>query len=382
MTRLVRGDRFSRVRAIAPRGGLAALALVACVGAWLAASGSTPPEPLPSSLTDAQFWQLVGRFSEPDGYFDSDNLLSNETAFQYVVPTLTRQTRPGGAYLGVGPEQNFTYILAVNPAIAFVVDIRRGNLQELLMYKALFEMSEDRAAFLSRLFARARPAGLGPDTTVGALFDAYAHVEPSPALQAKNLQDIEGWLTGHHHWTLGPADRQAIASIYAKFVAGGPSLSYTSSNRRSRYPTYAELQQETDGQGRPHGYLASEAHYAAIRRFEERNLLVPLVGDFAGPKTLRDVGAYLKAHGVDVAAFYTSNVENYLFREGTWPAFARNVSTLPLSATSTFIRACFDACPSVPGSRSTTLLDSMPGLMADVRAGHIQSYWDVLAHSR
>jgi hypothetical protein len=37
-----------------------------------------------------------------------------------------------------------------------VLDIRRQNMLEHLTYKALFEMSTDRADFLSRLFSRQR----------------------------------------------------------------------------------------------------------------------------------------------------------------------------------------------------------------------------------
>src|SRR5258708_25049580 len=76
--------------------------------------------PLPAALTDQEFWQLVQDDSESNGFFDSDNLLSNETTFQYVIPRLKTLLPPGGAYLGVGPEQNFTYIIAVEPRIAFV----------------------------------------------------------------------------------------------------------------------------------------------------------------------------------------------------------------------------------------------------------------------
>ena len=67
-------------------------------------------------------------------------------------------------YLGVGPEQNFTYIVALRPKLAFIVDIRRGNMNEHLLYKAFIELSADRADFLSRLFARPRPAGSADKT--------------------------------------------------------------------------------------------------------------------------------------------------------------------------------------------------------------------------
>jgi hypothetical protein len=264
-----------------------------------------------------------------------------------------------------------------------VPDIRRGNLQEHLMYKALFEMAADRADFLSRLFSRDRPGRLGADSTVEALMTAYARAAPSEALYRRNLAAIKDWLTGHHQFKLQPGDLEGIEYVYSSFFAAGPSLSYNSARvQRGRYPTYSELQRETDADGQPRGYLASEANFKTLKRFEERNLVVPLVGDFAGPKTIRAVGGYLKQHGETVGAFYTSNVENYLFQNGIWGSFARNVATLPIDRSSTFIRSCFDSCVGVPGSRSTTLLDSMSGLLGDFNQGKIRTYWDLLVHSK
>src|SRR4030095_16424737 len=130
-------------------------------------------ETLPERLKDADFWKLSSSLSEPDGYFHSDNFVSNERSFQQVLGELAQHRGPGSAYIGVGPEQNFTYLLAVKPRIAFIVDIRRQNLIEHLMYKALFELSADRAEFLSRLLSRSRPSGLNSKSTVEDLFSAY-----------------------------------------------------------------------------------------------------------------------------------------------------------------------------------------------------------------
>src|SRR5690349_10221818 len=71
------------------------------------------------------FAQTIARLSEPNGYFDTDNLISNESSYLQVIPDLARRGVRGGAYIGVGPDQNFTYIAATRPAIAFIVDIRR-----------------------------------------------------------------------------------------------------------------------------------------------------------------------------------------------------------------------------------------------------------------
>jgi hypothetical protein len=135
---------------------------VLAVALGLAALASAPllrveTKPLPARLSNAEFWGLVEAFSEPSGYFQSDNLVSNEHTFQHVVPALEKLARPGSVYLGVAPDQNFTYLLALKPQLAFIVDIRRGNLQTQLMYKALIELSLDRADFVGRLFARPRP---------------------------------------------------------------------------------------------------------------------------------------------------------------------------------------------------------------------------------
>ncbi len=125
-------------------------------------------EELPTRLSDEAFWKLVTDFSEPGGRFVSDNFVSNELGTQRVLSKLMQGRIADGAYLGVGPEQNFTYIVALKPKISFIIDIRRQNMIEHLMYKALIELSADRAEFLSRLFSRARPAELNQDSSVAA----------------------------------------------------------------------------------------------------------------------------------------------------------------------------------------------------------------------
>src|SRR5262249_34338415 len=116
-------------------------------------------------IDDESFWRLITTFSEPEGTFRYENLLSNEASYQRVIPALKNLARSDGVYIGVGPEQNFTYIAALEPELAFIVDIRRQNMVEHLLYKALFEMSGDRAEFVSYLFSRKRPAGLDSSST-------------------------------------------------------------------------------------------------------------------------------------------------------------------------------------------------------------------------
>jgi hypothetical protein len=87
-------------------------------------------------------------------------------------------------------------------------------------------------------------------------------------------------------------------------------------------------------------FLATEENYQAIRALHRKNLIVPVVGDFAGPKAIRAVGEYLKQRGGTVSAFYLSNVEQYLFRQtGDAERFYKNVQTLPIDSASAFIRS-------------------------------------------
>jgi hypothetical protein len=325
--------------------GLAlALGFVAVAPVARAQSSST----LPASLTDQEFWDLSTQLSEPNGYFRSDNLLSNEMGFQWVIPDLLQRARPGGVYLGVGPEQNFTYIAALKPKMVFITDIRRGNLWTQLMYKALFEMSADRADFVGRLFTKPRPQGLTAQSPIKDIMDKYWDVKTADeATFKKNSQDIIDWLTKKpHHIALPEEDQKGIIDdVYYFFYWYGPSINYNSSsgsgNRggSNSMAAYYDLMTATDLSGVSRNYLSSDESYHVMKDLEEKNLLVPVVGDFGGPKALRSVGTYVRDHGSFVMAMYLSNVEQYLIQDGKWPAFCGNVASMPLDEHSTFIRS-------------------------------------------
>jgi len=355
-------------------------------------AGADRADTLPSQLSDQAFWGLVTDFSEPNGYFRSDNFLSNEIIFQRILPTLTASVPTGGAYLGVGPEQNFTYLIALKPKLAFIVDIRRGNLHEHLLYKAFIEMSSDRADFLSRLFARRRPDGLSATTPIDTMMDVYRSVPVDLPYFYENFQAAADWLVKRHGFALSQEDLEGLQYVYNAFYEGGPDLNYSFSNGGGfggQFPTYAELMAETDDRGEQRSYLATEANFRILAQMEKNNAIVPLVGNFAGPKALRSVGTYLKAHGATVAAFYTSNVEMYLFQQADdWQKFYANVASLPLDGTSTFIRSVsnrgfrFQTPNRVPGARSSTRLSSMADLVGAFERGRIGGYSDVVAMSR
>jgi hypothetical protein len=334
------------------RSFLLLLALI-LLGVLFTRSFDSPPEPvvetLSSQLTDDEFWRLVTDLSEPDGYFRSDNLLSNEIWFQYVVPELTSTAKPGRVYLGVGPEQNFTYISALRPKMAFIIDVRRGNLDLQLMYKALFELSEDRIDFISKLFSIERPDGLDSSSTIQQIFDAYLATRSSKVLYQKNLEAIQNHLIKAHNLPLSSEDLAGIEYVYNNFYEFGPRINYSSSRSNGfggfggfGRVTYSDLMTANDGQGNTRSFLATEENFEFMKQLESRNMLVPVVGNFGGPKAIRAVAGYLTEKGATVSAFYLSNVEQYLRQDGIWNDFCRNVRMLPLDSTSTFIRSVRD----------------------------------------
>jgi hypothetical protein len=352
------------------------------------AQPSARAQGLPSRLSDQEFWSLVVKSSEADGFFQSDNLVSNELTLQQIIPELIKGRAPGGVYLGVGPDQNFTYIAAMRPRAAFIVDIRRAAMLQHLMYKALFELAADRADFLSLLFSRPRPPGLAADATPIRLLEAFYPVAGDSTLYWRTLKAIEDLLTKQHGFGLSKDDVEGIAYVFTSFYLGGPDISYNFGQGFSRnrgMPSFADLMMATDAEGLNRGFLGGEPQYQTVRQLQLRNLIVPVVGDFGGPKALRAVGEYLRAHGAVVSAIYTSNVEQYLFREPhKWRQYYESVATLPLDSMSTFVRAVFNFGYSSGGSgaRSITLLQPVQELLKAYRDGKITGYFDVVNMSR
>ena len=356
---------------------------------------------LPLRLSDATFWKLSADMSEAPGYFRSENLVSNEHTFQFVVPELMQRVPPGGVYLGVAPDQNFTYIAATRPRMAFIVDIRRGNLLAHLMYKALFELSADRAEFVSRLFSKRRPAGLSAHSTAVEIFTAYARVQMTDqeyqAEYGRNLADIQNQLTKKHGFALSAEDLEQLQGIYFAFFWEGPGIRYTTAPSGiggsrmygvggSSFPSFEELQMQTDWDGQARSYLANEELFRVVKTLQEKNLIVPVVGNFAGPKALKAVGQYVAERGATVSAFYVSNVEQYLFMDLLFDRFAANVATLPLSESSVFIRSVSSRYgyngPRTWSDGRATALDPIKGFVVDYKAGRLTNYTAVNARSR
>jgi hypothetical protein len=325
--------------------GYASLASIAAAAVLFALQ--TPP------LAAGSFADEIASLSEPDGTFDTDNLISNERSYLNVVPALIAGGVNGGAYVGVGPDQNFSYIARVRPSVAYIIDIRRDNLLLHLLFKALFARAPDRVSYLALLTGRSPPplpANAGADELVQAIADAPRAAEPA---------ELETAIRGFGV-PLSPADYSTIRRFHGAFMQRGLALQFNSHGRppQSHYPTLRDLIVATDRAGRTWHYLAAETDYQFVRQLQARDRIVPVVGDVSGPHALRAIARAIAAHGERVSAFYISNVESYLYRDGAYGRFLANLNVLPRDARSVMIRSIFG------GASSTSAVQPMDETLA------------------
>ena len=356
---------------------LRALTIAFAVSASPLAAGQIRP--------DTTFAGLVARLSEPGGYFDTDNLVSNERSYLHVVGKLRELSQGGGAYLGVGPDQNFSYILAVRPQIALLIDIRRDNMLQHLLFKALFLQARNRLEYLALLFGRPVPSNLASwdERDLEDLLRYIDETPPQPDAR-RAAHDLVRRDVTRFGVPLDSSDLAKIASMHDEFIATGLSLRLTTFNRPPRldYPTYRDLLLETDLNGRRAGYLSREADFRYLRQLQREHRIVPVVGDLSGEQAMPAIARYLAERKLAVAAFYTSNVEQYLMRDGSFVRFARNVAALPADSHSVIIRSYFLRSQGHPqavdGYNTVQLLQTLASFVEAERRGGYATYYDLV----
>ncbi|MCC7418598.1 MAG: hypothetical protein IT176_15795 [Acidobacteria bacterium] len=335
------------------------------------------------------FATRVAQLSESGGYFDTDNLISNETSYLHVIPALGQMGVKGGAYIVVGPDQNFSYIARIRPAIAFIIDVRRDNLLLQLLFKALFSMADTRAEYISLLFGRTPP----PRTDIwkAAEIDSLAtYVDGKPPGPASAQAAIDGRVDralDTFGVPLTSEDRNVIHDFHHRFISAGLGLKFESKGRspRSYYPTYRELLLETDRQGHQLNFLASESDYEYVRWMQAQDLIIPVVGDLAGPSAINAISRFLRERGEQLSAFYVSNVEFYLFGDGKYPQFIDNLKGIPRAPNSVLIRSVFGKYISIdtmPGYFSTQMVQPIDALVSGDPDNGYRSYYSVITAGR
>lgn len=349
-------------------------------------------EPARAESTAAPaFAAMVASLSEPGGDFGGDNLISNEQSYLHVMPALERAHVNGGAFLGVGPDQNFSYIAQIKPEIAYLIDIRRDNLVLHLFFKALFAESPTRVGYLCLLLGR--PAPEHPerwaDATIEAIIAYLDGTKPLPEAEQLQIQHRLETVMKGFGVPLAPAELETIAQARMQFVTTGLELKFKARNQplRDYYPTLRALLRENDRAGHQLSFLANEPAYQFVRAMQARNLIVPVVGDVSGAQAMPAIAADMKSRGLRLSAFYISNVEYYLFPPKRFGAYADNVKLLPHDARSTVIRSVFpngggrQLPQAVPGYYSTSLVQPFEAMLADLNVGKYQTYRDLIQAS-
>jgi hypothetical protein len=328
------------------------------------ASAAAPEQPKARNhaLSNAEFSRLFAEASEPDRYFFSDNYVSNETSYLQVAAALQKRAGRGGGYIGVGPEQNFSYIALLEPELAFIVDIRRANAVQHLWYKAIFEGAASRAAFLAALIGRAGPRSEADDAPLAKVID---HVETFPKSEAafariakQNRERIAAWGIA-----LSKTDREILAATERAFFDKGLALAFELHEKNGRtYPSLKSSLLQTAPKDDAGSFLSSAAQFQYVKRMQQENRIIPVVGDFGGTHALARVGEELRHRKLPVHTFYVSNVEQYLLEPAVWPKWVANVMALPSNENSVFIRCYLDQGKRHPNQlvahRTATVLGS------------------------
>ena len=362
-------------------------ALVAVLSLAPAVHGQAAATARRVEARDTSLAATVRRLSEPGGFFDSDNLISNETSYLHVVNRLRDLGVTGGAYIGVGPDQNYSYIAAIRPSIAFMIDIRRDNALQHLKYKALFARSRNRMEFLCRLMGRPLPPDIDrwDRQPIGAILAWLDSARVDPAAAARERRETLA-LVESYGVPLDTRDRETILRFHEEFMREGLELRFSSFRRSNSgmYPSLRTLITERDLAGEMSSYLASEEAWRFVHDLHARNRIIPVVGNLAGEHAFPALASELRARRLRVSALYTSNAEMYIWRDGLFPKFDNTVVTLPFDERAVIIRSYFDRSGTrhplaVSGHFSVQLLQRAGDFVRRWRAGDLRTYWDVVS---
>jgi hypothetical protein len=266
-----------------------------------------------------------------------------------------------------------------------MIDIRRDNLLQHLLFKALFAHSRNRVEYLCAFFGKPLPKTKGWESKgVKEMVEYIDGTASDPKLFDKTLKEVRQEVQ-RYGMPLSQNDLETIGKVQRAFFTAGLDIRYSSYHRppRSIYPPYRDLLLETDLAGNQNNYFNSEEEFQFLKKLEDQDMIVPIVGDLSGPQALKAIGQYIAEIKEHVSAFYVSNVEFYLQRQGTFDKFIENLRTLPIDNRSVMIRSYFNyyapAHPQAePNHFSTQLMQRIDDLLKQCAAGECESYNDIV----
>jgi hypothetical protein len=336
-----------------------------------------PISPREQLAADSSFAAVVKALSGPETGPRGDNFLTNEDSFARVAGDIGRRVPRDGVYLGVGPDQNFTYIAHARPSLSLIVDYRRRNTLLHLLHKALFALAGDRVAYLSRLTAR-RPGAIGAGADAGALVGAFAGRPLDRDWLAMTVADVRAML--------GPlgvvrdAEWPELETIQRRLAGPGLASRFLA---LPMYPALADLIRSADRGGTPAHFLARDDLYRAVRERQGAGRVVPLVGDWAGPDLGPRLGGWLSRRRLAVSLLYISDVEFFLLRAGRFAAYLANLEALPWAEGALLVRTStrpLEGHPErQPGDGATTIVRPVAAFLRAAGAGRIATADDLFA---
>lgn len=361
--------------------------VAASVAAPPAASATNPArpraKPLPP-LPAEEFGRLVSELSETDEYFFSDNYVSNETSYLQPAGALEGRVATRSAYLGVGPEQNFTYIALTRPEMAFIIDIRRANMLLHLLYKAVFDQAKSRAHFLTLLVGRPwdERNDPGEKATVAQVIEHAELLEPNEQHFESLHESFVHRIENQYKTKLNDEDKKRLQKTHRAFFDGQLDIAFELLEQGGReYPKLRELLAAEDPEGKLLGFLASEDGFRTVQALQKAHRVVPVVGDFAGKKAVPGVAKELARRDLPVGVFYVSNVEQYLLEDGKWAAWNANIDALPTNEKSLFLRAYLDQGKRHPrqmkGHRTTSVIQTFDHFRWSQKKTPFKSFYEV-----
>jgi hypothetical protein len=305
-----------------------------------------------SDPSSSAFVLAFTRFSESGARFRGDNLISNEGAYLDVASELA--SRSGGVYLGVGPEQNFSYIALSRPELAVIVDIRRDNALLHLLYKAIFETARDRSEFLCTLLTR-KCAPLHAPPPGATIESILAHVGKTPP-------DREGFEFRHSALAellrsrsalgLSEADFAAMERLHRELLDRGLDAHFEGQGPPGlRHPTLAELLRSRGADGKLGSFLSSDALFRTVQDLQRQDRVQFVVGDFGQVGALRRIAEDLNARSLVLRTFYVSNVEQYLFKSKVWATWLENLRAFPIDSETRLLRSYISSARPHPAQR-------------------------------
>lgn len=251
------------------------------------------------------------KLAPPPTDYGLDCFVSSEVGYNEVIARCAPSAeRPGGAYLGVGPDQNYTYIGALRPALAVILDARLDNLLEHLIFKLAFAEARDPLDYLCLLLGRARATGPGDGLT--ARLRAQPLDAAAAAVFSANVRRAF-----QARWTSDERLLARVERLLREFVRrqlAVTSVSETCLANLDKIPDFEEVITSTTPEGFNFHYLTDAGRFGVVKALHAEDRIIPLLGNVVSPEGIAAARRVVEGAGLKLSTVYLSNLEEFLLQ--------------------------------------------------------------------